>query len=122
MILRCNQGCKLSDGTTDGSLNVETNEVICNTCGDAIKGISDFAKLSMKNTGDIKRINKKKAFVFSCQTCKKSVETEIVAGKVSGKNCAEKKCSINITDFMVRVIENNQLSDFEGNKLNAEQV
>lgn len=120
MILRCNQGCKLSDGTTDGSLNLETNEVICNTCGDAIKGISDFAKLSMKNIGDIKRVNKKKAFVFPCKTCSKNVETEIVAGKVSGKGCKESKCSINITEFMVRVIQENQASDFEGNKLNAE--
>lgn len=120
MILRCNQGCKLSDGTTDGSLNLETNEVVCNTCGDNIKGISDFAKLSMKNIGDIKRVNKKKAFVFSCKACNKNVETEIVAGKVSGKGCKENKCSINITDFMVRVIQENQGSDFEGNKVNAE--
>lgn len=121
MILRCNQGCKLSDGTTDGSLNLETNEVICNTCGDPLKGISDFAKISMKNIGDIKRVNKKKAFVFPCKTCNKNVETEVAAGKVFGKGCQQSTCLINITEFMVKMIQQNQSSDFEGNKVNAEQ-
>jgi len=121
MILRCNQGCKLSDGTTDGSLNLETNDVICNTCGDVIKGISEFSKISMKNIGDIKRVNKKKAFVFPCKICNKNVETEVVAGKVTGKDCKNNNCLINITEFMVKMIQENQSSDFEGNKLNAEQ-
>jgi hypothetical protein len=121
MILRCNQGCKLSDGTTDGSLNIETNEVVCNTCGNNIQGISEFAKISMKNIGDIKRVNKKKAFVFPCKTCDKNVETEITAGKVIGKGCKDGKCLINITEFMIKMIQENQASDFEGNKIDAEQ-
>lgn len=121
MIIRCNQGCKLSDGVTDGSLNIETNDVVCNTCGEVINGISEFAKISMKNIGDIKRINKKKAFVFPCKTCNKSVETEVITGKVIGKGCKDGKCLINITEFMVKVIQENQTSDFEGNKINAEQ-
>lgn len=116
MILRCNQGCKLSDGTTDGSLDLETNEVVCNSCGENLKGISDFAKISMKNMGDTKRKNKKKAFVFPCKTCNKKVETEVVAGKVSGKGCASGGCLINITEFMVKMIEQNQDTDFEGTK------
>ena len=121
MIVRCNQGCKLSDGTTDGSLNMETNDVICNTCGNIIKGISEFAKISMKNIGDIKRINKKKAFVFPCKTCSKNVVTEINAGKVIGKDCKNGNCLINITEFMVKMIQENQTSDFEGNKIDAKQ-
>jgi len=120
MILRCNQGCRLSDGTTDGSLNMETNEVVCNSCGDSLNGISEFAKISMKNIGDIKRVNKKKAFIFPCKTCNKSVETEILDGKVIGKGCKDGSCMINITEFMVKMVQENQASDFEGNKVNAD--
>jgi len=115
MLVNCNRGCKLSDGTTDGSLDIETNNVICNKCGENIVGISEFAKISMKNMGDIKKINKKKAFVFNCKTCKKDVETEISAGRVSGKGCKE-SCLINITSFMVKMLEESQKTDFEGNK------
>lgn len=120
MILRCNQGCKYSDGTTDGSLNVDTNEVVCNNCGDTIKGISDFAKLSMKTTGDIKRSNNRKAFVFPCKTCNKKVEADVSAGKVSGKDCKKGGCVIDITSFMVSAISDSKKIDFEGNKLNEE--
>ncbi len=120
MILRCNPGCKLSDGTTDGSLDLETNEAVCNTCGENLKGISSFAKISMKNIGDVKKTNKKKAFVFPCKTCNKNVEAEVTAGKVSGKGCSHGGCLINITEFMVKMIQENQGSDFEGNKVNAE--
>lgn len=120
MLLNCNRGCKFSDGTTDGSLDLETNEVICNKCGDIISGISDFAKISMKNIKDIKRINKKKAFVFPCKTCDKNVETEVLTGRVKGKDCNSGNCQINITDFMVKMIEENNKTDFEGNNKNGQ--
>jgi len=118
MLLRCNQGCKLSDGNTEGSLDLETNNVVCNLCGDNLKNVSDFAKLSMKNIGDVKRKNNKKAFVFGCNTCNKKVETEVVSGKVCGKLCASGNCQIDITSFMVKMIEENQKKDFEGNVKN----
>lgn len=93
----------MSDGQTNGVLNVETNEVMCTECGENISNISEFTKLSMKSIGDIYRPRKKKAFVFKCLTCKDDVEAVMKDGVVVGKGCSQEKgkCQINITEHMV---------------------
>jgi hypothetical protein len=107
MIVRCNALCRKSDGFTDAALDVDSDQVICGECGDAIKDISEFAKLAMKSNGDIIRSKKKKAFVFPCQTCDTQVETQFVSGVLVGKACPndQKGCQINITETMVKAIE-----------------
>jgi len=107
MIVRCNVGCKISDGITDASLDVESNTVVCNTCGDNLDTISSYTKLSMKTNGDILRSKNKKAFVFPCTTCSKQVEASMQSGVLVGKNCPQeqKGCKLNITKHMERAIE-----------------
>lgn len=107
MIVRCNPKCKLSDGQTNGSLDLETNEVVCTECGENICGISEFTKMSMRSIGDVVRKKQKKAFVFKCLTCKKDVETAMNSGVVVGKGCQQKegKCQINITEHMVVALQ-----------------
>ena len=99
MIVRCNKLCKLSDGTTDASLDVESNNAICNECGEVLSGVSKYSKLSMKTTGDIIRSKKKKAFVFHCQTHDDHVETVFVNSRLVGKTCPDdgNSCMINVT-------------------------
>jgi hypothetical protein len=107
VIVRCNAGCKKSDGTTDASLDVDRDAAVCNTCGEDLNGVSSYAKLSMKVNGDILRNNAKKAFMFSCKTCDKQVETMMVSGVLVGKGCPQggKGCRIDITKSMERAVE-----------------
>jgi hypothetical protein len=107
MILRCNPRCKMSDGTTDGLLDLETDKVMCSTCGDEIQGVSSFTRSSMKLNGEVIRAKSKKAFVFGCLTCNKNVEAKISKGIVVGKNCQmnEQGCKLNITKHMVVALE-----------------
>lgn len=107
MLVSCNPRCKKNNGQTDASLDVDSNDVICNVCGDSLPNISEFTKLSMKTTGDIIRSNNRKAFVFPCNTCDKSVEATVEAGVVVGRNCPNGKagCQINISETMVHAIK-----------------
>ena len=98
MILKCNQGCRKSDGTTDGSLDVDLNQVMCNNCGDALLNVSEYAKLSLKASGDVKRNLLRKAFVFPCGSCKKKVEAMVVEKRLVGKGCFDNTaCHISVT-------------------------
>jgi hypothetical protein len=110
MILRCNQKCKFSDGVTDGSLDVDTDNVICNECGEIIEDVSLYSKLALKANGDILRSKNKKAFVFPCNTCEQDVETQFVNGILVGKECRNNQvgCQINITEHMIKAIEETQ--------------
>ena len=110
MIVRCNQKCRYSDGFTDGSLDVDTNDVMCNECGEVLSEVSSYTKLAMKANGDIVRSKKKKAFMFPCNTCENNVETQFVNGVLVGKVCEndQKGCQINITEHMIQAIEETQ--------------
>ena len=107
MIVRCNIGCKLSDGTTSASLNVDDNAAICDNCGEEVVNVSSYSKISMKKNGDIIRSKYRKAFMFPCNTCENNVEAVLVAGVVVGKECIndQKNCKINITEHMVYAME-----------------
>jgi len=88
MLLNCKPKCTLQDGRTTGSLNTETNEVVCDYCSDIIPNISPFTKQSMRSTGDIvRKVKADKAFMFECESCKKPVETEVRDDKVFGVEC-----------------------------------
>ena len=104
MLIRCNPKCKLNDGMTDASLDIDSNDVICNHCGDVIGGVTEFTKTGMKSNKDIIKKNKKAAFVFKCDTCEDMVEVCYLNSKIKGKNCLEQNCKINISDFMKTAI------------------
>jgi len=104
MLISCNPRCKKSDGRTDGSLDVERNEVVCKLCGDDIVGISSFTKQSMKQNKDIVT-PAKKAFMFDCKNCHKKVETVVVNGVAYGKDCQTKNCTILISEIMANAME-----------------
>tara|TARA_A200000159_G_C7334465_1_gene344450 strand:- start:176 stop:520 length:345 start_codon:yes stop_codon:yes gene_type:complete len=97
----------MSDGTTDASLNVDTNEAICNECGECISHVSEYSKLSMKTNGDILRSKKRKAFVFQCGSCDKHVEAVFKNSILVGKECSNDGigCKIDITDHMQKAIQ-----------------
>lgn len=104
MLVQCNVKCQT---TVDASLNVDTNEVICGTCGSVLTDVSKYSKLSMKTNGDILRSINKKAFVFYCETHEEHVETTFIQSRLVGKTCPEdgKACRINITKHMIKAME-----------------
>ena len=106
MLVRCNVGCKLSDGMTDASLDVDSDSAICNECGESLEGVSSYAKLSMRKNGDILRSKNKKAFMFGCKTCDKTVEATFNKGILVGKDCPNDMggCKIDTTSHMVHAI------------------
>ncbi len=106
MLVRCNSSCRKSNGQTDASLDVESDCIVCNTCGDTIDGLSDFCKISMKANGDIVRTKARKAFTFSCSGCNRMVEAKLSDGKLVGKLCSNdgKGCKINVTEAMMSAI------------------
>ena len=99
MLLRCNPGCKKSDGTTEGALDPDTDEVICNKCGLELKNVASFTKRSMKSSGKVLK-KSSKAFFFNCKTCRKKVETSVVGNDLRGKGC-ENDCKFNVSPFMI---------------------
>tara|TARA_Y100000287_G_scaffold171419_1_gene157849 strand:- start:4053 stop:4424 length:372 start_codon:yes stop_codon:yes gene_type:complete len=107
MLVRCKPLCKMSDGTTDASLDVDSNEAICNECGETLSHVSKYSKLSMKTNGDILRTKNKKAFMFPCETCDKSVEAAIVDSRLVGRDCGDpdSTCRINVTKHMIQAIQ-----------------
>lgn len=111
MLLRCNPGCKLSDGTTEGSLDPDTEEVICKNCSLELTNVASFTKRSMKSSGDVIKKDGK-AFIFDCKTCKKKVETSVVDGELKGLDC-EKDCQFNVSRFMINSMKSVGTNDDE---------
>lgn len=106
MIIKCNLKCRESDGFTDGSLDISSNDVVCNNCGEVLSEVSSYAKLSMKTNGDIVRNKNKRAFMFPCNSCERPMEAEVKAGVIIGKDCPNDGvgCKINITEHMASAI------------------
>ena len=104
MLISCNPRCKKSDGRTDGSLDIDRNEVVCKICGEDVLGISSFTKQSMKQNKDV-ITPAKKAFMFDCKNCHKKGETVVVNGVPYGKDCSTKNCTIIISDIMASAME-----------------
>ena len=103
MIINCNKGCHINGGTTTARLNVDSQEVICDICGDSVLGISDFAKECMRTTGNVLKEREVKSFVFNCLECGKDVKTVLVGESPSGLGC-DGDCKINISEEMVNAI------------------
>jgi hypothetical protein len=104
MLIRCNQGCKLQGGTTTGSVDLDTNEVVCDYCGDDIENMSSFAVKSLISQGKILKKEGTKAFQFECKTCNKVVETIVEGDNVVGRGC-DGDCKFEISSFAIRAMK-----------------
>lgn len=105
MLLNCNNRCKKSDGMTEGSLDLDTNQVICRKCDEEIVNVSEYTKSSMRRNKDIFMKTKSKAFAFNCSNCNKKVETTVINGVPYGKDCETKNCTIQVSQMMVHAME-----------------
>lgn len=97
MLINCKPGCSGKKITTNGSLDIEQDEVICTFCEEIIP-VSKFTKMTMKSQGDVLKKDKRKPFQYNCLTCKKNVPTAVVDGKLIGLEC-KKDCEFNVSKF-----------------------
>lgn len=104
MLINCKPGCTGKRVTTNGSLDVEQDEVVCTTCNEIIP-VSKFVKMSMKNQGDVIRKDNRKPFQYNCITCKKKVETVLNNGKLVGIDC-QGSCQFNVSKFTLLAMKN----------------
>lgn len=100
MLVNCKPGCAGKKTTTTGLLDVDTDEVICEFCGEEL-AVSSFVKRSMKYQGDILKKDKRKSFQFDCLTCNKNVQTEIKDDQLMGKECELGTCKFNVSKFTI---------------------
>lgn len=107
MLVKCNPKCRDNGGMTDASLDIKSDCVICNTCGEELTNISSYTKASMKRIGDIIRRSARKAFTFFCSECEDKKEVNIVDDKPVGHDCDYEnyKCNFSITQNMINVIK-----------------
>jgi len=63
-----NKGCMKQ---MEPLLDKKTNEVFCTECGKTINNLTHFAKISLRDMGQIKRTSEnKEAFALECKGCK----------------------------------------------------
>jgi hypothetical protein len=72
---------------SEAKLDRDTNEVICDECGNVIQGITSFMKKSLEATGQVTRSIKKQAFQTQCLTCKKSQPMYVKERKAFCSGC-----------------------------------
>ena len=104
MLINCKPGCTGKKVTTEAHLNVDTDEVICEYCGENLE-VSSFVKTSMKQRGDVVKTDNRKPFQFDCKTCNKQVETEVVKNKLRGIGC-DSECKFNVSNFTLYAMKN----------------
>jgi len=114
MLVSCKQGCSGKKGSTNALIDLETDQVICESCGEEI-AVSPFTKSGMKQMGDFFRNTKKKPFQFDCETCSKNVAAELVDGEPRGAGC-EKKCKFNISKFALIAMQHTSSSKISDDK------
>jgi hypothetical protein len=68
MLINCTtKGCLQQ---TEAKLNRQTNEVICDACGNPIVGVTPFTKKALNSMGQVLRSVTKKPFQAHCPQCK----------------------------------------------------
>lgn len=107
MLVKCNPSCRDNGGMTDASLDIKSNCVVCNVCGEDLNHISNYTKASMKRIGDVIRRKDRKAFTFSCNNCGEKREIRIVDNKAVGHDCDHKsnECNFLITQNMLNAVK-----------------
>src|SRR5690554_2033579 len=99
MLLHCPS--KKCNTSREHKLDITNNEVVCMSCGEHNKSISNVMKLVMKSNSDvIKTAQIKKAFTYKCGSCNDMREVKIINEKA---HCIECNTIINLTSQMISV-------------------
>ena len=85
MLIMCTtKGCLQM---SEAKLDVKSNDVICEACGNVIENVTPFMKKSLKSIGQILRNNTKEAFQALCKTCNANRPLTLKDKKAYCKTC-----------------------------------
>jgi len=85
MLINCTtKGCLQS---TNAKLDKDTNEVICESCGNPIRNITQFTKKALMGMGQFLRNKKKQPFMSLCQKCNESRSLYVKDDKAFCEKC-----------------------------------
>ena len=85
MLIMCTtKGCRQM---SEAKLDIKTNEVICEECGNVIENVTPFMKKSLQTIGQILRHNTKEAFQALCKTCNANRPLTLKDKKAYCKTC-----------------------------------
>lgn len=85
MLLDCTtKGCLQK---TEAKLDLDTNEVICDECGNKIENVTRFTKKALKDLGQIVRNKSRQPFQALCKNCNANRELFIEEGRAYCKTC-----------------------------------
>ena len=84
--------------SSNALLDVDTMEVICQECGNAITNVSLAMKRTLKGFGCIIRDNQNKAFMMACKEC--NANREVVLDQEDNTVCAICHNGINVHSAM----------------------
>ena len=86
MLIDCTtKGCLQK---TEAKLNISTNEVICDECGNIIENVTEYIKRALKSSGQVMRSKAKEPFQTFCKTCNASKSLYVDADdKAFCKSC-----------------------------------
>jgi len=73
--------------TSEAKLDRESKEVICEECGNPIKGITPFMKKSLESVGQVLRSKMKQAFQSACKNCNQTRPLYVKEDKAYCKIC-----------------------------------
>ena len=100
MLISCtNKGCLQA---TNALLNKETQEVLCEECGNPITGISESMRRTLLSFGQILRTESRKAFMMACRTC--NANREVVVTSKNDTICGICKNPIAVHSAMKQAI------------------
>jgi hypothetical protein len=88
--------------TTNALLNKETQEVLCEECGQPVVGISESMRRTLLSFGQIVRTESRKAFMMACRTC--NANREVVLTTKNDTVCGVCKNPITVHSAMKQAI------------------
>jgi Zn finger protein HypA/HybF involved in hydrogenase expression len=88
--------------TGEAKLDVGSNEVVCEHCGNPISNITEITKRTLKSLGQVVRNKSKKPFQAFCKTCNENVSFTLDEGKTFCKKC---KSALQLSPHFLRSFE-----------------
>lgn len=102
MLITCdNKGCYK---TTNALYDLESKNVICQECGNAVTNVSETMKRALSSFGQVVRTEQRKGFLMACKTC--NANRQIVLNQHGDTICKQCHSPISVQRAFLSAMEN----------------